>query len=675
MQHFTSRLAKALYMLSFILFLNACAVNTDNRQNAKTTNQSGDLVLSYLESTYNKTPKALTRSLSHWRTSKPLKELVSENTQNVVELFMDGTLSSVVNHRLSDVNWDSLSHQPEKLAVLLKLFPVDAYRLVRIGNESMQVEPNVLVHAVTIAGLDPTVALSGTSSNQDNQITPLIHSAGIVIYGQNEDTKNEVQFKEVSSESWRAAMPLAWEPVYGALSGSLVYLNPNTEYDVEVTVTEESGDIQKYEFDFKTKADTPPIDEDKIYNLADIYSGGQLDIEALGIQGSEQGYAKIVGNGEVIEANSDDFAAINLGAQSYIVLENLIVKGGKRHGIFSHAAHHIWIKNCDISEYGRIAADYRNNVGYENTNSESPINYDAGIYLEKTGVVVIEETQIYNPNGNANHWGYGHPHGPTAILINAQHENPDFSGQTIIRNNKLYGTATHRFNDVIEGRYNASREGGFVRDSAIYGNYLAYANDDLIELDGGQQNVLVYNNEMTKGYAGVSVAPNRLGPSYIFHNYIHDLGDERGREWTAIKAGGLMSSPAGKTFILENYIITNRNALASSRFRGDTTMWVDVRNNVFITRNSGNKVGYSVYDQQKYEGSQFVNNVFYNLKVQGARLDISFDNYSANPLSEDSSFIERIINEKVMINETDSADVINNMTSFAPISVYNIKEN
>ena len=186
---------------------------------------------------------------------------------------------------------------------------------------------------------------------------------------------------------------------------------------------------------------------------------------------------------------------------------------------------------------------------------------------------------------------------------------------------------------------------------------------------------MVYNNEMTKGYAGVSVAPNRLGPSYIFHNYIHDLGDERGREWTAIKAGGLMSSPAGKTFILENYIITNRNALASSRFRGDTTMWVDVRNNVFITRNSGNKVGYSVYDQQKYEGSQFVNNVFYNLKVQGAKLDISFDNYSANPLSQDSSFIERIINEKVMINETDSADVINNMTSFAPISVYNIKEN
>ena len=98
MQHFTSRLAKALYMLSFILFLNACAVNTDNRQNAKTTNQSGDLVLSYLESTYNKTPKALTRSLSHWRTSKPLKELVSENTENPVIDIEDACLTTL---------WDS----------------------------------------------------------------------------------------------------------------------------------------------------------------------------------------------------------------------------------------------------------------------------------------------------------------------------------------------------------------------------------------------------------------------------------------------------------------------------------------------------------------------------------------------------------------------------------------
>ena len=86
----------------------------------------------------------------------------------------------------------------------------------------------------------------------------------------------------------------------------------------------------------------------------------------------------------------------------------------------------------------------------------------------------------------------------------------------IVRNNRLYGSDTNRFNDVIEGRQNSWRNGGFVRDSAIYGNYLAFANDDLVELDGGQRNVLFYNNELTQGYTGISVAPNRLGPNYIF---------------------------------------------------------------------------------------------------------------------------------------------------------------
>ena len=658
MQGFTLYFGKLVFCFIIIIFLNACSVNSENKQYIKSTNQSGEVILHYLENEHNKSHQTLVNALTSWHTNKQMRALITQYSDDIIKLYKDGTLNSVAQHQLDSVNWLSLSDKPEKLGVLLKLFPVDAYRLTRMGNESTQIEANVLIQAATMAGLDPTVALSGTSSDQDNHITPLIHSAGIVIYGQNENSVNDVQFKEVGSETWRPAMPLAWEPIYGALSGSLMYLTPNTEYNVEVTVTEDNGDIQKYEYNFKTKADTPPIDESKIYNLADIYSGGQLDIEALGIQGSEQGYAKIVGNGEVIEADPEDITAINLGSQSYIVLENLIIKGGQRHGIFSNAAHHIWIKNCDISEYGRIATDYRNNVGYENADSESPINYDAGIYLEKTGVVVIEDTQIHSPNGKANHWGYGHPKGPTAILINAQHENPYFSGQTIIRNNRLYGTATHRFNDVIEGRYNASREGGFVRDSAIYGNYLAFANDDLIELDGGQQNVLVYNNEMTKGYAGVSVAPNRLGPSYIFHNYIHDLGDERGREWTAIKAGGLMSSPAGKTFILENYIITNRNALASSRFRGDNTMWVDVRNNIFITRNIANNVGFAVQDEQKYKGSIFYHNIFYNQRAQEPRLNISYDNYTPHPKQYDNSYIESLITENSSpINKNNSINI------------------
>lgn len=83
----------------------------------------------------------------------------------------------------------------------------------------------------------------------------------------------------------------------------------------------------------------------------------------------------------------------------------------------------------------------------------------------------------------------------------------------------------HRYDDVIGGGSNGSPEGGFNRDADIYGNFFINANDDAIELDGGQSNVRLYNNRMTMTYCGVSAAPCIVGPSYIFRNVFHDGGD------------------------------------------------------------------------------------------------------------------------------------------------------
>lgn len=73
----------------------------------------------------------------------------------------------------------------------------------------------------------------------------------------------------------------------------------------------------------------------KIYYLSEIYNGGQLDLEALNIYGSEDGYAKVIGDGETIIANEDDLSAVNIGSQSYIILENLTIESGVRYGIFA----------------------------------------------------------------------------------------------------------------------------------------------------------------------------------------------------------------------------------------------------------------------------------------------------------------------------------------------------
>ena len=102
-------------------------------------------------------------------------------------------------------------------------------------------------------------------------------------------------------------------------------------------------------------------------------------------------------------------------------------------------------------------------------------------------------------------------------------------------------------------------------------------------------------------------------------------------------------------------------------------MWVDVRNNIFITRNVGNMVGFSVQDAQKYEGSRFYHNIFYNLKTQAPRLNISYDNYTPHPLIWDDSYIREIINKKAFIEPVNGEFSLDNLSDFSPKSIHEVK--
>lgn len=526
-------------------------------------------------------------------------------------------------------------YQSDYIYVALALFPIDGYRLAEKLAASDRIESDVITTASLRAGFDPALIFPATAANeQEYRIVPLMESASITVYNQTQNTQATIQFKAQGDSEWQPGLALQWEPIQGALSGSIVHLQPDTHYVVNVMLTENNVPLSEQEYTFKTRAESPPIDPEKIYYLSDIYQGGQLDLEALGIEGSENGWAKVIGDGVTVQAGADDNSAIYIGRQNYVMLENVTVKGGFRYGIHGYKAHHIWIKGADISEFGRVATEYRKGKGYETIKSTGLINYDSGIYLERSGIVVIEDSEIHSPNGKANSWEYGHPNGPNAFQIWGYHDTEAYRGQYIVRNNRFYGSPEKRFNDVIEGRSNFRRSGAFVRDSAIYNNYLAYANDDLIELDGGQANVLFYNNELTQGYCGISTAPNMIGPSYIFHNYIHDLGDERGKEWAAIKMGGIMTRPAGITNVFENLIITNRNGIAAARVNNDSTLWVNAVNNIFITRDYASQVGYGIYDKELYAKSSFKNNVIHNTKVNIPVVKATIDDDFYHPMTE-----------------------------------------
>ena len=631
--------AGSIWLIFASAFLIVSCTSSSHKREATTyAVQPGEKLNTYLLAN-NAQPDNINDLLLKYDGSKKAKRQIKLYRNEIAELFTKKVLDITPSTNSDEIKLRLQSITTEESTALFSLYPIDTAKWMKLISIHSELSENEVYESAIAAGLDPSIVFKASAAGFEDTVTPLINSIGIVIYGQDETSTATVRFRADDEMRWQKGLNLSWEPVYGSFAGSIMYLNADTTYHIEVQITDPNGEQQEHVFQTKTKPNSPPIDPEKVYYLSDIYSGGQLDLEALNISGSADGYAKIIGDGQVIEASSDDLAAVNIGAQSYVMLENLTIKGGQRYGIFAKKAHHIWIKGCNVSEFGREAVDIRDGLAYASPTTNSPINYDSGIYLERSGIAVIEECEVHSPNLGANSWQVGHPKGANALQVWEYHDSDAYRGEFIVRNNRFYGAPNHRFNDVIEGRKNFERRGGFVRNSAIYNNYLAYANDDLIEIDGGQQNVLVYGNEMEQGYAGISIAPNMLGPSYIFHNHIHNLGDETGKEWTAIKAGGLISKPAGRTFIFENVLDVDRNGIAASKVNNDTTFWITSQNNIIFTKNTGYAVGYCIFDKEKYIGSTSTNDLCFNENTIDSRYEFNTNNLTEHAESDNIAYI------------------------------------
>ncbi|WP_233269081.1 right-handed parallel beta-helix repeat-containing protein [Paraglaciecola sp. L1A13] len=638
-------------------------------QKLSVTSQPGSYLISKIkEQQLNSQSEVVAMLQNPAFTSKKSNSFITKNRQNVASLLLEIMASQNVTQAVIHLSETEVSTTEKWVTLALQLYPIDAYRIVEQLYADSTIETTTLESAALLAGLNPARIFPATaSSDTDYRIVPLIHSASLTVYNQNEDTKTRLWFKLNASTDWLPALTLQWEPIKGALSGSIVHLEPDTTYDVKLEYLDDNQVVDEQLYTFQTRPNTPPIDPDKIYYLSDIYTGGQLNLTTLGIQGTEEGWALIKGDGTDIVAGENDNAAIDIGSQSYVKFENITVKGGRLYGIGAKQAHHLWIDGCDISEFGRVGEDMRDGVAYANAESTKAINYDSGISLQESGVVTIENCEIHSPNGKANHWGYGHPYGPSALLLTARHSVEEYRGQYIIRNNRFYGSDNKRFNDVIESRANGRPWGGFIRDSAIYNNYFAFANDDIIELDGGQSNVLFYNNEIEQGYCGISAIPNMLGPSYIFNNYIHNLGDERQKAWAAIKLGGLMSMPAGQVNIFENLIVTSSNGIAAAGFKSDYTFWANIRNNVLVHDVYWNKMGYGIYDSEQYENSKFKNNLIFNSRIDAPAVLANLGDDFYHPWSEQAELIEDIDNSAASFNlELEARFIIPNFSSMSP---------
>jgi len=587
---------KQLLTVSMIGTLSACQIFTESRFDqlsySSRSKQSISQAFIDIEQPGDKLIKIFKNgSQNRVLTTNELSKLVKESNVKFYQLLQFSQLNPIT---LSKVLFkyiqsnESGKLQPAQIAVsLLSLIENNIEETDRYLEATMLLYPLYTYRiSALLVDLDSTLEGAVTSYLIKNKhspklifpreekleqilsITSLINSLSVTVFNQASFSSPTVLITNIETQETKT-IPLYYEPIQGAFSGSTFNLDSDSKYSILLKTTESSF----YKFETRTRPQAPPIDANKIYQLSDFYKGGQLNIKELNISGTADAWAMI--DGENIEISANDESAIDIGDSKYIYFKNITISQSGRHGIVSQNAHHLWFDICDISNWGREPKETRGSRAFDSSKAKRPINYDAAFALQNTGVVVIENCDVHSPKSGANSWKFGHPHGPTAMLVSADHPNDDYDGQYVVRNNRFYGSYHRRFNDVIESRNNGRVWGGFVRDSVVHNNYFAHANDDAIEIDGGANNVAVYDNKISNTFVGVSAIPVMMGPTYIFDNNFSNMGDQRGKWFTQVKLGGLFSRPGGVVIFDKVNELSSKQRYSSARFLKNRDFWLE----------------------------------------------------------------------------------------------------
>ncbi len=398
-----------------------------------------------------------------------------------------------------------------------------------------------------------------------------------------------IRYRAKGSVSWQQAYPPYHDTKLHEYRGSLVRLTAACTYEV-ICYHQDDSIISE----FTTWSDTPPIARHIKLNSLKKEKGGNIVLK--GLHGTENGWIMITGN-KPIRSNGEAEAALLIDDCSFLLFDGLTVTGGHLHGIKTGKhAEQIRFSNCDISHWGRIPMS-QDSSGHFLDDIGQPVNNDAGICIYKSHNIVVERSYIHDPNGKTNTWNgtvemgeyvgrsyvFSHPQGPNAIYV------MQARGGIVLRYNDLVGSQTHRYNDPIEAWQNREVNGGFAYDADIYGNMIAFGQDDGIELDGGQCNVRVYDNRIEQVYCGISTAPNRKGPSYIFNNLLWNMTNSLGNSGNAIKNGGGDTFTQGRQYLFHNTIIHDGGGMAGVGYGKDENRELFIatlRNNIILSLRS-----------------------------------------------------------------------------------------
>jgi len=433
------------------------------------------------------------------------------------------------------------------------------------------------------------LALGGVVSAQNEMIPgklvcepPTLICLGIVWYIQGDENYNatgEIAYRKAGEEAWHQGLPLLrvdprnlyeGRKIEPALAGSLFDLEPGTEYEVRVKVSDPDGGTAEQTFRQRTRPvpETPrdarqvhvvPGDGGGTGTKEDPFKGlaaaaravrpGDLVLVHAGVYkcpvalrtNGEPGKPityRGAGDGEAILEAAEDANVVEVYGTRHLIFEYLTVRNGLK-GFQANGAEDLTVRRCRIlnCQFGVRSID-TNNPGKNFYIADNVIEFKA-VWPRSKPDPRLEPGEEFGDSEGVEIVGSGH-----AVCYNR----------------------ISNFDDCV-----STRGPAYAID--FYNNDLRMARDDALELDYSTHNVRAFRNRITNCFMGISTQPLFGGPAYIIRNVMYNLGADA----SPLR---LHNEPSG-VIILHNTILKAGQALQSS---GKGMRNVLMRNNLFFGR-------------------------------------------------------------------------------------------
>ena len=415
---------------------------------------------------------------------------------------------------------------------------------------------------ILTAGMEILALQEFLSSTYYLSLRPTFNSCSVEMDAQNPIPGLRIEYRKRGDIKWTGVEPLPYYKDQPGYRTSLLHLQENTTYECRVVVNGTQHGLTR----FRTWKSNVPVAKTVILDPAKLSFPVKINAK-----GSPTGWIRYtVPKGTVLENRGKTVTFLIDGAQ-YVLLDDIVMKGPNIHdgAINVKNSEGVRIRNCEISDWGRVGT-MRFDLKGKPAIGDKVINFDGAIKIFKgSSKVVVERCYIHDPAGHSNSWRYSHPSGCEAVIL----YKPDHS--TVLRYNDFVASDLHRFNDAVESFGNFDKDGGFNRDADVNGNFMAFCNDDCIELDGGQRNVRCFDNRFEGALVGVSIQGCMQSPSFVFNNVFSGLGEEFGRRGLSLKVGSGMHGPEARAYFFENLLGPNTAGIGFMQ-----TLELHVRNNV-----------------------------------------------------------------------------------------------